>query len=399
MKKVLILLLLSHFSILQYGQIIADHNVVDKFDDIPQYYIDQVKKMWLSVPGRSHAEGYRVGLETLENINPRYAVNVTLSGTPESYTTSYLRMNSAHWGDYDTPTGWSHDYYYFWDWYDFPEGVAQTKVGISYAHNHSLTMAAYGFAWCYDEGTTDATGYINATQSYVDYCTSNSIPTKVFFTTGPLDGFIGEGEYGYMNYLRYEQIRDYVSANPSAIFFDYADIISYNNEGVQSTTTWDGHTFPAIAPDLIGEDGAGGHISGMATIRLAKAMWWMLARIAGWDGGTTTIPVTGITVTGASGATAITTDNGTLQLTATILPADATNKTVTWSVVNGTGQATISSTGLVTAVSNGTVTARATANDGSGVVGSLVNHDQRPGYTCDGYYGHGSRRSHNDYYG
>ena len=84
------------------------------------------------------------------------------------------------------------------------------------------------------------------------------------------------------------------------------------------------------------------------------------------------IPVTGITVTGASGSTTITADNGTLQLTATVTPADATNKTVTWSVVNGTGQATINSTGLVTAVANGTVTARATANDGSGVVGSLV---------------------------
>ncbi|MHC1733069.1 MAG: beta strand repeat-containing protein [Bacteroidales bacterium] len=84
------------------------------------------------------------------------------------------------------------------------------------------------------------------------------------------------------------------------------------------------------------------------------------------------IPVTGITVTGANGATIITSDNGTLQLTATVTPADATNKTVTWSIVNGTGQATINSTGLVTAVSNGTVTARATANDGSGVVGSLV---------------------------
>ncbi len=84
------------------------------------------------------------------------------------------------------------------------------------------------------------------------------------------------------------------------------------------------------------------------------------------------IPVTGITVTGAGGATTITTDNGTLQLTATVSPSDATNKTVTWSMVNGTGQATINTTGLVTAVSNGTVTARATANDGSGVVGSLV---------------------------
>ncbi len=84
------------------------------------------------------------------------------------------------------------------------------------------------------------------------------------------------------------------------------------------------------------------------------------------------IAVTGITVTGAGGSTTITTDNGTLQLTATVAPTTATNKTVTWSIVNGTGQATINTTGLVTAVANGTVTARATANDGSGVVGSLV---------------------------
>ena len=84
------------------------------------------------------------------------------------------------------------------------------------------------------------------------------------------------------------------------------------------------------------------------------------------------IPVTSITVTGAGGATTITTDNGTLQLSAVVLPSNATNKTVTWSVTNGTEQATISSTGLVTAIDNGTVTARATANDGSGVYGTLV---------------------------
>jgi uncharacterized protein YjdB len=55
-----------------------------------------------------------------------------------------------------------------------------------------------------------------------------------------------------------------------------------------------------------------------------------------------------------------------------VLPSSATNKTVTWSVANGTGQATISASGLVTAVANGTVTARATANDGSGIYGELV---------------------------
>jgi|GEM_PF-2440678 parallel beta-helix repeat protein len=83
-------------------------------------------------------------------------------------------------------------------------------------------------------------------------------------------------------------------------------------------------------------------------------------------------PVTGITVSGSGGVTTITTNKGTLQLIATIAPSDASNKTVTWSIANGTGQATISSSGLVTAVANGTVTARATANDGSGVSGTMI---------------------------
>ena len=83
------------------------------------------------------------------------------------------------------------------------------------------------------------------------------------------------------------------------------------------------------------------------------------------------VPVTGITVSGAGGATTITTDNGTLQLSAAIIPVNATDKGVTWSISNGTGQATISPTGRVTAVDNGTITAMATANDGSGVTGTL----------------------------
>lgn len=83
------------------------------------------------------------------------------------------------------------------------------------------------------------------------------------------------------------------------------------------------------------------------------------------------IPVTGITLSGNGGSSSISTDDGTLQLNAAVLPSDATNKSVRWSVVNGTGQAVISSTGLLTAISNGTVTAKATANDGSGVYGTL----------------------------
>ncbi len=85
-----------------------------------------------------------------------------------------------------------------------------------------------------------------------------------------------------------------------------------------------------------------------------------------------TILVNGITVTGPGGATSITTKSGTLQLTATISPADATNKTITWSIQNGTGQASISADGIVTAIADGTATVTATTTDGSGIKGELA---------------------------
>ncbi len=372
MKKILLFLISLQFSFVQYGQIIADHTVVDKYDDIPQYYLDLVKKMWVSYAGESHSEGTRAGLLALETLYPSYTVSIVESGTPEAYTTTNLRFSRATWGDVDHSSGWIYSYGEE-DWFTSSTAINRTKAGITYCNTHSLTLSALGFGWCYDYDLGfEFSDYISATQEYVDYCATNGYATKIFFTTAPNDNFLSDGAAGYVRYTENKSIRDYVHADGTRILFDYADILSYNNDGTPKTVTWDGHTYPVITDANAFPTNESYHISEAGALRLAKAMWWMLARIAGWDGSSSVTPVTGITVTGAGGATTITTDNGTLQLTATVTPSDATNKTVTWSVVNGTGQATINSTGLVTAVANGTVTARATANDGSGVVGSLV---------------------------
>ena len=82
------------------------------------------------------------------------------------------------------------------------------------------------------------------------------------------------------------------------------------------------------------------------------------------------ISVTDITVTGAGDAITVA-SGSTLQMSAAELPVDATDSSVTWSVVAGTGTATISATGLLTGTGMGTVTVNATANDGSGIVGTL----------------------------
>ncbi|MEA3444091.1 MAG: Ig-like domain-containing protein, partial [Bacteroidota bacterium] len=89
----------------------------------------------------------------------------------------------------------------------------------------------------------------------------------------------------------------------------------------------------------------------------------------------TSILITDITVYGTGNATTINIDGGTLQMNASILPTNATNQTLTWSVVDGTTTASIDQNGLLqstgTPSGNGTVWVFATAADGSGVVGSV----------------------------
>ena len=60
-----------------------------------------------------------------------------------------------------------------------------------------------------------------------------------------------------------------------------------------------------------------------------------------------------------------------MQFSAEVLPSDATNKDITWSVMNGTGSGTITQGGLLTSTSAGTLNVVATAEDGSGVTGSM----------------------------
>ncbi|MNK12829.1 Bacterial Ig-like domain (group 2) [compost metagenome] len=71
-------------------------------------------------------------------------------------------------------------------------------------------------------------------------------------------------------------------------------------------------------------------------------------------------------------AAVITTNGGTVQTIAIITPANTTNQDVTWSIVNGTGSATISATGLVTAQTNGTVWAKAVSVENTAVKDSLL---------------------------
>ena len=75
----------------------------------------------------------------------------------------------------------------------------------------------------------------------------------------------------------------------------------------------------------------------------------------------TPVSVTGVSVSPSTASIRI---GGTQQLSATLAPANATNRTVTWSSSN-TSIATVNSTGLVTGVAEGAATITATTQDGN----------------------------------
>jgi hypothetical protein len=94
-------------------------------------------------------------------------------------------------------------------------------------------------------------------------------------------------------------------------------------------------------------------------------------------GTTPNVPVTGITLDNSTINLKV---GGQQQLTATVLPADATNKAVTWSTSAST-VATVDATGKVTAVAAGTAILTATTVDDAKTASATihVSNDTNPG--------------------
>jgi len=314
------------------AQIIIDHRSVDLYSQIPESYIAQVKKMWINLPGESHATGYRKGVNLLAALEPEFAVVTTETDPPTPYRTDALRLSGLirnQYNKWDKGAGEE-------DWYTNTAGVARIKNHITYSNTNNLEITAIGFAWCWDatwhnspgggvdpvhgvrwagsseggpdgdlrwgldDGDTGLTGnrvnmntYLAATQSYADYSATNGLRTKALFTTGPVDGYSGES--GYQRHLKHEHIRQYVKADASRILLDYADILAYNDNGVPHTLTYNGNPYQMIHPDNMRDlNGSyvedGDHIGQVGAVRLAKAVWVLAARLAGWDPGVSSPP-------------------------------------------------------------------------------------------------------------
>jgi uncharacterized protein YjdB len=90
--------------------------------------------------------------------------------------------------------------------------------------------------------------------------------------------------------------------------------------------------------------------------------------------GAANVPVTGITVNPGSATIGL---GGTQSITATVAPANATNKTVTWKSSN-TAFATVNSSGVVSGMGSGTAVITATTQDGGKTATCTVTVSSTP---------------------
>jgi hypothetical protein len=310
---------------LSQDQIIADHTIVDRYNAIPQQWIDSVKKMLVFIPGMSHGYGYFRGAELLEMYNNKYGVDIWLNTAAPAPSTSALRLgrhelareifytSEASRNVYKNDFIAENNYDAVWFGWSY-QGTWENGLGGGDDPVHKVQWAGSSqggpegnLRWGLNDEDNILTGnsvnmdtYLEAMEEYITFCSTGGYKTKMVFSNGVSDGN-GGTELGFQRELKNKYIRDYCLAKEQVIFFDYCDILVHNDAGEIYTENWsdnglirphqqihpdnmldyDESTWRVIAP---GSDVVEDHIGEVGAMRLAKAMWWMLARVAGWDG-------------------------------------------------------------------------------------------------------------------
>lgn len=297
------------------GPTIIDHYSVDLFDRIPESYLTAARNLRMVFADASVGQNIHESLDCLtaptwsESLAPcrrdyynanwdwkTYDQNDYSLGLVPSrilFTPSPTRYNRSNW-TYE-PLGGS--------WSEMTQEFIQ-----SYAPRYLSTkdVLSYQFSYLYvAEGSDIAdpnTGFFsNNPNRYDIYDLANfwaQHPNKRFFlwTTSLARGIGTQVSQNFNN-----QVRQYGVQN-NVFVFDVADIESHTPDGRPCYDNRDGVQYcsmsgqcenhpndhleiPAICQDYTTESD-GGHLGSVSAgrIRLAKAYWVLMARLAGWDG-------------------------------------------------------------------------------------------------------------------
>ncbi|MCF8083333.1 MAG: hypothetical protein K9M96_09570 [Deltaproteobacteria bacterium] len=287
--------------------ITIDHTCTD-MTRIPDYWIDQVKQMLkVHYAHTSHGEQITVGLERLSAADSKYNFYPDNCTVPD--TTSHLSLMDGQYYDGDCATYITPDLYW--------QGTSAMNITRSVLTSFDVNISLW--AWC-----TQLDYYSQSqVQTYLNNMArlESEFPEVTFvYMTGNAQS---EGEQN--RYDRNQQIREYCRNN-NKVLFDFADLDCwYGNE--QHTASG----IPSEHPQYEGDEA--GHTTYESCENKARAFWWLLARIAGWNGGTALAP--DIRANGSHGP--ITVSSGSpVSITVSLDPGASAGQNADWWVAAAT---------------------------------------------------------------
>lgn len=237
--------------------IIIDHTCTDTVK-IPDFWINQVKSaLKIHYAHTSHGEQLLEGSSRLMAANPRY--NYYPDNCRVPVTPDYMSLMDGQYYDDYCETYVSPDLYW--------EGVLGLTMTRSVLNSFEVNVSMW--AWCsqldyYSQAEVQA--YLNNLAQL-----ESEYPGVTFvYMTGNAQG----SDRNRVD--RNNQIREFCRQN-NKILFDFADLDCWYN-GEQYTV--DG--IPMEHPRYNGDEAA--HTTFESCENKARAFWWLLARIAGWDG-------------------------------------------------------------------------------------------------------------------
>jgi len=266
--------------------IIIDHTCTD-LSKIPGYWLERAKELTVHYAHTSHGGQVISGIENLEQLDPKYDVAVRRSDTVAlPGETNVLRIydgNNLGGGDtYITPDEyWSTAY-----------GVDRTR---SVADTGWFNFSTW--TWC-GQVSGASESYINEYLDTLDTLELEYPYMRFIHMTGHTDG---TGETGNLH-ARNDQIRNYCIQN-NKVLFDFADIESYDPDGNyyldrgtndncdydsdgngSRDSNWADEWCATHPDDPLCDPCGCAHSKSLNCNLKARAFWWMMARLAGWDG-------------------------------------------------------------------------------------------------------------------
>lgn len=240
------------------GAIIADHNSVKDFDIIPSCWIEEAKKqLRIAYQHTSHGSQISSGIKYLEENVDSSLYAFGGSGGNQLYFADYAMGGGDLGGDWAPPTK-------------------------SYLDENSETNTIM-WSWCGQ--VSGHTTYESMSNHYLEPAEEIVLNYDVNFIymTGHLEGTGIEGDAYTANNIIREHVKDV-----NGILFDFADIESYSPDGKYYPNGSDACEWcqdwceknPSDCENLPGC----AHSHGFNCIQKGKAFWWMMARMAGWDG-------------------------------------------------------------------------------------------------------------------